>query len=56
MLWRIPEEDSWMLLISVLGHALISTIILTASFHYCLSARESVREFNENQMSESILA
>lgn len=56
MLWRIPEEDSWMLLISVLGHALISTIILAASFHYCLSARESVREFNENQMSESILA
>jgi len=56
MLWRIPSDDSWMLIVSVFGHAMISTIILAASFHYILDARKSVREFIENQMSETNLA
>jgi len=56
MLWRIPSDDSWMLLISIFGHALISIIILTASFHYILDARKSIREFIEIQMSETDLA
>jgi len=47
MLWRIPPADSWMLLISVFGHALISIIILAASFHFIIDARNSVREFTE---------
>lgn len=56
MLWRIPADDSWMLLVGVIGHALISTIILTASFHFCLDARKSVLEFTDNQMPETNLA
>ena len=56
MLWRIPSDDSWMLIVSVFGHGLISTIVLAASFHYVLDARKSVREFIENQMSETTLA
>lgn len=56
MLWRIPSDDSWMLIVGVFGHALISTSILAASFHYILDARKSVREFIENQMSETNLA
>lgn len=56
MLWRIPSDDSWMLMVGVFGHALISTIILAASFHYISDARKSVREFIENQMSETNLA
>ena len=56
MLWRIPSDDSWMLLVSVFGHALISTVILAASFHFILDARKSVREFIENQMSDTTLA
>jgi len=56
MLWRIPSNDSWMLLISIFGHALISIITLTASFHYILDARKSIREFIEIQMSETDLA
>ena len=56
MLWRIPSDDSWMLLVSVFGHALISTVILVASFHFILDARKSVREFIENQMSDTTLA
>ena len=56
MLWRIPSEDSWMLLIGIFGHALISIVILAASFHYIIDARKNVREFTEIQMSETHLA
>jgi len=56
MLWRIPSEDSWMLLIGIFGHALISIVILAASFHYIINARKNVREFTEIQMSETHLA
>lgn len=56
MLWRIPAEDSWMLMVGVVGHALISTIILAASFHFILDMRKSVREFFDNQMPETNLA
>ena len=56
MLWLIPQDNSWMLLISILGHALISMITLVASFHYILDARKSVFEFDKNQVSDSNLA
>jgi len=56
MLWRIPSDDSWMLLIGIFGHALISIVILAASFHYIIDARKNVRKFTEIQMSETHLA
>lgn len=56
MLWRIPADDSWMLLVSIFGHALISIVILAASFHYISDARRNVRTFLENQVSETNLA
>jgi len=31
-LWSIPEPDSWMLLVGILGHAFITTALLAASF------------------------
>jgi len=33
-LWRVPPETSWMALVGVFGHALVSTALLTASFVY----------------------
>jgi hypothetical protein len=56
MLWRIPSEESWMLMVGIFGHALISIVVLAASFHYVIDARKSVREFLENQVSETYLA
>ncbi len=56
MLWRIPSDDSWMLIVGIFGHALISMIVLTASFHFIIDARKNVREFIEIQMSETDLA
>jgi hypothetical protein len=33
-LWSIPGTNSWMLLVGILGHAFISTALLSASFIY----------------------
>jgi len=32
--WNIPEPDSWMLLVGIIGHAFITTALLAASFIY----------------------
>ena len=33
-LWMVPASDSWMLLVGIVGHAFISTTLLSASFVY----------------------
>lgn len=38
ILWQSPPENSWMLLVGILGHAFISTAILNSTFHYFLDA------------------
>jgi hypothetical protein len=43
-LWQIPKQDSWMLIIAILGHALVTTIFYVASFHFYIDARNCVRE------------
>jgi len=34
VLWRVPAENSWMILVGIAGHAFISTGLLAASFAY----------------------
>lgn len=34
MLWSTPNEDSWLLLVGIGGHALVTTSLLAASFVY----------------------
>lgn len=43
-LWQIPKQDSWMLIVAILGHALVTTIFYVASFHFYIDARNCVRE------------
>ena len=33
-LWTIPHEDSWMMLVGILGHSFIATALLASSFVY----------------------
>lgn len=33
-LWAVPEENSWMLLVGIAGHAFVTTALLAASFIY----------------------
>ncbi|MFZ3150638.1 MAG: hypothetical protein WA116_03035 [Anaerolineaceae bacterium] len=34
LLWQSPPDDSWMMLVGIFGHALVSTALISASFHY----------------------
>lgn len=34
VIWQVPPEDSWLMLISIAGHAFVSTGVLAASFVY----------------------
>jgi len=34
MLWQVPPENSWLMLISIIGHAFVTTGMLSASFVY----------------------
>ncbi len=46
MVWQIPPEDSWLMLISVIGHAFVTTGMLAASFVYY---QDVIRWFEEIQ-------
>jgi hypothetical protein len=43
LLWRIPPEDSWLMLLGLAGHAFIATGLLSASFIYYRDANQWVR-------------
>jgi hypothetical protein len=43
LLWRIPPEDSWLMLIGLGGHAFVATGLLSASFIYYRDADRWVR-------------
>jgi hypothetical protein len=34
ILWSVPPDDSWMLLVGIIGHAFVTTSLLAASFIY----------------------
>ena len=43
-LWQIPADNSWMLLVSIFGHAIVTTLIYIASFQFYIDARQCVLE------------
>lgn len=58
ILWRIPPQDSWMLLVGILGHAFISTAILFSSFFYLLDAAQFAQQIlikQKDQMQRKML-
>ena len=34
LLWNLPKDGSWLLFVGALGHAIVSTLILVAFFHF----------------------
>jgi NhaP-type Na+/H+ or K+/H+ antiporter len=34
MLWRVPDETSWLTIVGILGHGFVTTALLAASFVY----------------------
>jgi hypothetical protein len=47
MVWQIPPEDSWLMVISIIGHAFVTTGMLAASFVYY---QEMIRWVDELQL------
>ncbi len=47
-LWRIPPENSWLMLIGLAGHAFISTGLLSSSFIYYRDADSWVTSMKSN--------
>ncbi len=52
LLWQIPSEDSWLMLISLMGHAFTSTGFLSASFIYYQKADVWVEAMLEKVLQE----
>jgi hypothetical protein len=50
VIWRVPPETSWMSMVGVLGHAFITTALLSASFIYYAGGIRWMRE-NVNRLS-----
>jgi hypothetical protein len=46
-LWRIPPENSWLMLLGIFGHAFVATGLLSASFIYYQQADEWVQALLE---------
>jgi len=47
IVWQVPPENSWLLMISIIGHAFVTTGMLAASFLYY---QEMIRWFEDLQL------
>lgn len=50
VLWRVPDETSWMSLIGIAGHAFVVSALLAASFVYYRDASRWVRRMIQQAM------
>lgn len=49
LLWQVAKEDSWIMGVSIMGHAIVTTLIFLASFHFYIDARTSVLESTKGE-------
>ncbi len=47
IVWQVPPENSWLMMISIIGHAFVTTGMLAASFVYY---QDMIRWFEELQL------
>jgi hypothetical protein len=56
MLWRFPPETSWMTLVGILGHAFISTALVSSMFFYYRSGIQWMQEVINRTVDNGIKA
>ena len=56
ILWQSPPEDSWMLLVGIVGHAFISTATLNATYHYFLDATKYTQTLMQKLTKKEIIS
>jgi hypothetical protein len=52
MLWRIPPENSWLMILGLAGHAFVTTGLLSASFIYYRDTDSWIRSLQEQKSPE----
>jgi hypothetical protein len=55
MVWQIPPEDSWLMVISVIGHAFVTTGMLAASFVYYQEMLRWMDEIHELSKPQPVI-
>lgn len=55
MVWQVAPEDSWLMLISILGHAFVTTGMLSASFVYYQDINRWVEELKAMSVAQPIV-
>ena len=55
MVWQIPPEDSWLMVISLIGHAFVTTGMLAASFVYYQDMLRWIEELQELSKPQPVL-
>lgn len=53
MLWQVPQENSWLLLVGIFGHAFISMSLVAASFYFY---RDAVRFYQTVQAKYQLIS
>jgi hypothetical protein len=53
--WQIAPEDSWLMMISILGHAFVTTGLLSASFVYYQEINRWVEELKNLQVPQPMI-
>ena len=51
--WILPAEDSWFLLLAILGHAFVSATLLAGSYAFYQGRREWMYAIQKSQMASS---
>ena len=51
--WILPSEDSWFLLLAILGHAFVSATLLAGSYAFYQGRREWMYSVQKSQMASS---
>ncbi len=49
LLWRVPPEDSWLMILGLAGHAFVTTGLLSASFIYYRDSDVWIRSLQERE-------
>jgi hypothetical protein len=52
-LWQIPHVDNWLLIVGILGHAFISSAVITSSFHYFMDATKFTQTVMNKKMKSA---
>ncbi len=52
-LWQTPTVDNWLLIVGILGHAFITSAVITSSFHYFMDATKFTQTVMNKQMKSA---